>query len=307
MQIRQITIAIFLMSWQHVWAAPVACLIEPEKVAEVGASSIGIIEKIVLERGDHVRKGQVIAYLKSRVERASVDVASARAQAQAELKASIAAHELALSKLSRARELSAIGFVSKDALEQAIGDEQITKNHVLQAKEAQTIAQQELELSNSQLAQRSIRSPFSGIIIDRYRTEGERVEREPIFRIAQINPLRVEVMLPVSQFGQIKPGATVNIKAEVAGMQELVAKVVLIDSVVDAASNTFRVRLTLPNPDYRIPAGLRCKADFDTLPKLDALSPSQQKDDVKTRDEPKPTAQKVPNTSATNSVNLGKS
>jgi hypothetical protein len=32
--------------------------------------------------------------------------------------------------------------------------------------------------------------------------------------------------------------------------------------VLDPASNTFRVRLALPNPDLRIPAGARCKVDF---------------------------------------------
>jgi len=41
-----------------------------------------------------------------------------------------------------------------------------------------------------------------------------------------------------------------------------VAKVVLVDPVIDAASNTFRVRLELPNPGYGIPSGLRCKIVF---------------------------------------------
>jgi len=38
------------------------------------------------------------------------------------------------------------------------------------------------------------------------------------------------------------------------------------DKVLDAASNTFRVRLSLPNPDNRLPAGLRCKADLPATP-----------------------------------------
>jgi hypothetical protein len=37
----------------------------------------------------------------------------------------------------------------------------------------------------------------------------------------------------------------------------------LIDRVIDAASNTFRIRLSLPNPGNKIPAGLRCTAELD--------------------------------------------
>jgi len=40
------------------------------------------------------------------------------------------------------------------------------------------------------------------------------------------------------------------------------AKVTVVDRVVDAASGTFGVRLELPNPNYRLPAGLKCKVPF---------------------------------------------
>ncbi|WP_158590533.1 efflux RND transporter periplasmic adaptor subunit [Noviherbaspirillum cavernae] len=243
-------------------AAPLACLIEPDKVAEVGAPGIGIIDKVPVERGDYVKAGQVVAYLKADIERASVNVASARALAEADLKASIASHDLAQAKALRARNLANVGFISKEAVDQVEAEARIAENRVMQAQESQRVSRHELALSSSQLAQRSIRSPFAGIVIDRYRTEGERVEREPIVRIAKVDPLRVEVVLPLSQFGQIEPGAPVSIKTDITGDRNLIAKVVLIDKVIDAASNTFRVRLALPNPDRSIPAGLRCLADF---------------------------------------------
>ena len=52
-------------------ADPLACMIEPEKVAEIGAPGIGIIHKITVERGDVIKAGQVLAYLRSDIERAS--------------------------------------------------------------------------------------------------------------------------------------------------------------------------------------------------------------------------------------------
>ncbi|HVK96107.1 MAG TPA: efflux RND transporter periplasmic adaptor subunit [Noviherbaspirillum sp.] len=247
-------------------ADPLACMIEPEKVAEIGAPGIGIIHKITVERGDVIKAGQVLAHLRSDIERASVSVASVRAQAEADLKAAIASQDLAQAKAARARSLVDVGFISKEALDQAEAESRIAQNRVVQAQEAKQVAQKELALSNSQLAQRTIRSPFSGIVVDRYRTEGERIEREPILRVAKVDPLRVEVVLPLSQFGQIEMGVPVNIKTDIAGAQNLTATVVLIDRMVDAASNTFRVRLALPNPDHRIPAGLRCSAEFGATP-----------------------------------------
>lgn len=262
MRVLNTAMVVVLMAGRYGWAAPLACLIEPEKVAEIGSPSIGIIEKIPVERGDFVKAGQVVAYLRADIERASVAVASTRANAEADLKAAIAAHDLAQAKVARARELVGVGFISKEAVDQAEAEARIAKNRVAQAREAKTIAQQELALSSSQLAQRSITSPFSGIVVDRYRTEGERVERDPIVRVAKIDPLRVEVVLPLAEFGNVAVGAPVKLKTDITGEKSLIAKVVLVDRVIDAASNTFRARLSLPNPDHSIPAGLRCVADF---------------------------------------------
>jgi len=251
-----------LLAGPYATAAPLACLIEPDKVAEIGSQSVGVIEKVNVERGDLVEAGQILAVLQAEVERASVNVASVRARADAEVNAAMAAHDLMQRKVVRARELFGKKFISQEAVDQAEAEARIASNRVAQAKDAQRVAQQELALTNTQLAQRSIRSPFAGVVTDRYRTEGERIEREPILRIAKVDPLRVEVIMPAAEFGQIVLGAPVLVNTDLQGLKDLRARVALIDRVIDAASNTFRVRLSLPNPDHRIPAGLRCKADF---------------------------------------------
>ena len=56
---------------------------------------------------------------------------------------------------------------------------------------------------------------------------------------------------------------TATVKPEVSEAEPRGAKVVVVDRVIDAASNSFRVRLELPNPNYQLPPGLRCKVDFD--------------------------------------------
>jgi multidrug efflux pump subunit AcrA (membrane-fusion protein) len=115
-------------------------------------------------------------------------------------------------------------------------------------------------LAQSQLAQRTIVSPISGIVAERYLSVGERVEDRSVARVVSIDPLHVEVMVPAAHFGRIKVGASATVVPELPGTPAVRARVLMVDKLVDGASNTFRVRLHLPNPDHALPAGLRCKA-----------------------------------------------
>lgn len=238
------------------------CLVEPDRVADVGTQSVGVLESLMVERGDKVVAGQVMARLTAQVERASVSVAEARSQVDAELGQALAAYGLAERKLERTRDLLKKDFVSDQALDQAEAEARVAEKRVAQARESLRVAQREYRLSAAQLGQRDVRSPFEGIVVERYRTEGERIEREPVVRVARIDPLRVEAIVPAAQFGSIAAGQQATIKTDVPGFGAMAARVTLVDRVIDPASNSFRVRLTLPNPDHRIPSGLRCRVDF---------------------------------------------
>lgn len=254
------------LTWRTAHAEAMGCLVEPDRVADVGSQSIGVLERIYIERGDQVMAGQLMARLSAGVERATVSVAQARSQTEAELRQAVASHELAQRKLTRARDLLKREFISDQAVEQAEAEARVAEQRVAQARDLQVVAQREFALSSVQLGQRDVRSPFAGIVIERYRTEGERIEREPLARVAKIDPLRVEAIVPASQFGSIVNGQMATIKTDLPNFSTLSAKVVLVDRVIDPASNSFRVRLTLPNPDHKIPSGMRCKVDFASVP-----------------------------------------
>ncbi len=113
---------------------------------------------------------------------------------------------------------------------------------------------------------RTIRAPFDGIVVDRHVSVGERIEDKPLFRIVKTDPLRVEIVAPSTMFGTVQMGTIVNVMPELPNAPALPAEVVLVDSVVDGASNTFRVRATLPNPDGALPSGLRCRAELTDVP-----------------------------------------
>lgn len=238
------------------------CLLTPNAEAEVGSPVIGVLSRVLVERGDRVKKGQAIAQLMDEVERASADAASQRFENRAEIAAAKSAYEFAQKKADRSRELLEKQFISPQALEKDDSEAKVAAMRYAQAQEQRVVARQELAVARAQLGLRTISSPISGIVVDRYMSAGERVEQKPILKVVQIDPLRVEVVAPASRFNSITVGSVARITPELAGSIEHAAKVVLVDPVIDAASNTFRVRLELPNPGYAIPSGLRCKVAF---------------------------------------------
>ena len=72
------------------------------------------------------------------------------------------------------------------------------------------------------------------------------------------NKYSIEVIAPAKLFGTVRVGmpGQVSLAPFFPGTHQ--AKVVVVDKVIDAASGTMGVRLQLPNPDNKIPAGIKC-------------------------------------------------
>lgn len=238
------------------------CLVEPSHIAEIGSAVVGVIERVTFERGDAVRRGQPLVFLKADVEQAATSLASSRAKAEAELRSAQANHDFAQRKLQRSVDLQQQNFISQQALDQAGTEAELAEQKLLQARENQRVLHRELALARAQLAQRTIASPIDGVVLERYVTTGERVEQQTIAKVATLNPLRVEVIVPAAYYNKIALGMSVTIKPDLPETSDRQATVSLVDRVIDTASNSFRVRLELPNPENALPAGVRCKVDF---------------------------------------------
>lgn len=263
------------------WAAPpvtptpkqFGCLIEPDRVADIGSQVVGLVEHLGVERGDSVREGQALVTLRSEVERANAGVADTRARVDADVRAAQASLVLAEQKMARAQTLVAENFVSEQAVEQARAELELARQKLAQSRSQQRIWVEERRVAEAQLALRTVRSPFAGVVVERFVNLGERVEEKPLLRLAVIDPLRVELMVPTAQYGAIHVGDQLTIRPELPGVEPVSATVRHVDRVLDAASNSFRVRLSLPNPRNRLPAGLRCKADLPVAAAAAASAP----------------------------------
>lgn len=246
------------------------CLIEPWQVVEVRTAVEGLIQQVHVQRGDTVRKGQLLVELQAGAERAAVDSARYRAQMEGQIVSARNRIDYATKKLKRATELEKEQYGSVQARDEADAERRLAEAELQAALEARELARLEHRRASEQLALRGVASPLNGVVVDRQLNPGDLAEagsgRKAVLRVAQIDPLRVDVVLPASLFGRVKPGQAASVSAVTGARYS--ARVSLVDKVVDAASGTFVARLELPNPKHDIPGGVRSRCEIDGLPSV---------------------------------------
>jgi RND family efflux transporter MFP subunit len=241
------------------------CLIEPSQVVELRSSVDGIIAAVHIRRGDQVRKGQVLVELQSAAERSGVDGARFRAGMEGQITSARSRLDYATLKARRATELQRENFASIQARDEADAERRLAESELVAAIEGRELARIDFRRAEQTLALRTLAAPFNGVVLDRMLHPGDLAEagsgRKPVLRLAQIDPLNVDIVLPAVLHGSVKIGAKASV-TPVGSQAALQATVSIIDRVIDAASGTFVVRLELPNPRQSVLGGVRCTADI---------------------------------------------
>lgn len=243
------------------------CLLEPRLKIKLATPVSGVLREVMVDRGDVIHKQQVVAQLEASVDQAMLELARAKAQSDATVKAREARLVYLHKKRERTSGLVAKGAASAAALDEIESDFGVASQELREAQANIQIAQLDVVRAEEILKLRSIKSPIDGVVAERNLQGGEYAyEQAPIMTIAQIDPLNVEVFVPVALYATIKVGTEATIIGEAPIGGRYAATVEVIDPLIDARSGTFGIRLLLPNPDNKIPAGLRCKVEFPGLP-----------------------------------------
>ena len=249
-------------------AAGFECLIEAAQVVEVRSPVEGVIANVHVQRGDVVRKGQVLVDLNSTAERLAVESARYRSVMEGQISAARNRIDYSTKKLARVTDLHQQNFSSAQARDEADAERRLAESELQTAIESRELAKIEYRRAVEQLALRTMSSPFNGVILDRLLNPGDLAEsgsgRKPVLKLAQIDPLRVDIVLPAALFGQVKPGMKAAVVAQGSTVRYS-ASVKLVDKLIDAASGTFVARLELPNPAPALPGGARCQAEVEGL------------------------------------------
>ena len=240
------------------------CVIEPQQIVKLASPVVGVIARLDVDRGDIVRKGQIIGKLEDGVEEATLALARARATNEYVIKSIEARLQFLRSKYKRLSDLHNKAVSSLAALEEANSEAKMVEQQLKEAELNREVAYLQVRHAEEVLKQRTLRSPIDGIVVERLLVPGEyRNEQTPILTLAQIDLLRVEVFVSMAYYGQIRMGSKAEIRPEPPIGGVYTATVTIVDRVLDAASSTFGVRLTLPNPDLLLPGGIPCKVTFE--------------------------------------------
>lgn len=263
--------AAFLAAGLLGWDAPAhavgtfACVMKPYMEVSVGAPVEGLIQQVNVERGDWVTKGQAVVMLEASVEKATVDLAKAKAEAEATIKSTQAKMAFSARKLDRAMDLYQSNSIAKHEMDEAQTEKVLAESAYLEATENKRIAKLEWQRATASLNLHTVYSPLNGVVVERLLSPGELARQTPILKLAQIDPLRVEVFAPLSLLGKLEPGMKAEVHLEGNASTAYQAKITVVNRVVDSASGTFGVRLEMPNPNNALPAGLACTVKFHAV------------------------------------------
>jgi membrane fusion protein (multidrug efflux system) len=200
------------------------------QAVDIVALSSGRVAEINFAPGEHVEKGAVLVRLDDLTEQADVAEADAMRR-QAEL------------ALDRARKLR-----TNNTVAQATVDE-------LEAAYSGTSAR--LDSASKQLADRTVRAPFAGVVGIRGVDIGARVDDDTVLpTLDDLAELEIEFSVPEIFFGRIRQGQLVEETSTAYPGRAFTGKIATIDSRIGQVSRAFRVRAVLPNPDLELPAGM---------------------------------------------------
>ncbi|ASJ75286.1 efflux RND transporter periplasmic adaptor subunit [Granulosicoccus antarcticus] len=243
------------------------CVMTPSQIVDLGSPESGQLREVLVDRGDRVSAGQIVASLDSRLEESNLSIANLRAETYTEVGLRKAAFENDKRTEERLSSLVAVKAASVHDRDSATADADLAAWRVLQARDDMELYELELSRAKTALDRRRIRSSIDGLVAARLSDPGEYVDDQPLLRIVKLDPLHVEAILPMRLFGKIKAGMSGSIIPELSQANALKATVILVDPMGDAGSGTFGARLELSNPDEAIPAGVKCRVhlEFENL------------------------------------------
>ncbi len=206
-------------------ALPARVLVPTEQMRVVSAPVAGLVEMLAVAPGSSVKRGQVVAHLASpqalELQRDALQSGSAAALQQQNLK--------------RDEQLFAEGLIAESRL-------QATRSAAAQAEAQASERRQGLALAGVAAGKLggplALTSPLDGVVLEQSAQLGQRVEAStPIYRIARLSPLWLEIQAPLAVASAQKLGATVKLAdSQVSG------KLIAIGRAVDAASQTVLLR-----------------------------------------------------------------
>lgn len=215
----------------------------PNEEVEIRSETSGKIERIYFDEGSSVHRGDMLIQINDD-------------ELQAQLLRATARRTLAEQQESRARDMFNQNLVSQEELDRAASELDVVKA--------------EVQLIAAQIDKTAIRAPFEGVIGLRYVSEGAYIT--PATRIATLQDdrqVKIDFSVPEKYAGVIKEGDKINFTTP-GSSGSFTGMVYALESKIDLATRTLRLRAVSPNPDGALVAGAFANVEM-VLREKDAL------------------------------------
>lgn len=218
--------------------------LNPAEVVEVRAQVPGLVTRLLVDRGDAVRAGQLLATIDAE------GIRSAAAGAQAQVSAAEANLAVARQRLESSRKLFERGAISEIDLKTAEAGFEAAGGQLAAARAQAAAAGESARRAN-------VTSPISGEVSVRHISQGVAINPgDPLLTVVNTSELELAGQIPVVQAAGVRPGQQVEFALDAYPGQTLSGRVARVEPTADPATRQVGVYLRLPNADRRIVGGL---------------------------------------------------
>jgi RND family efflux transporter MFP subunit len=234
----------------------------------------GYVSKWLVDIGDHVHEGQVLAVIDTPELDAELEAARAQLRsAQSQVVARQAEAEFSRTTNERWRD-SPKGVVSEQERESKKADYESAVARLTAANAQVNLDKSKLEQYTTLAGFKAVKAPFDGTITERkidvgnLVTAGSGSTTTPLYRMAQTDPLRIFVEVPQSAAGELMvSGVPAEIRAPGAVGDVFSGKIARSAESINTQARTMRVEVDMPNPIHRLVPGMYVNVAFSLPPR----------------------------------------
>ncbi|HOX70916.1 MAG TPA: efflux RND transporter periplasmic adaptor subunit [Dokdonella sp.] len=240
--------------------------------ATVSAQITGTLSEVLIEEGEHVDAGQVLARLEDTAQRANLAQAQAQvAQARAQVGQFKARLDQSRRDLARQQDLVGRKLVSKQAVEVAQTETDSLSAQLTAQQRTVELASAQALSAQVQLDYTTVRAPFAGVVVAKAAQVGEIVSplsagggftRTGVGTIVDMDSLEIEVDVNESYINRVKPGAPAEAVLDAYQDWTVPARVIAIIPTADRGKATVKVRVGLDQKDPRILPDMGARVSF---------------------------------------------
>jgi RND family efflux transporter MFP subunit len=242
------------------------------RMATVSAKITGRVREVLIEEGQRVEEGEVMATLDpidadAQRDLADAQLGAARSQAQS-VQAQLVEAEANAARLSSLVDQQ---LVSRSQYEQAVAQRDSLRAQLVTARRNADVASQQLRISGIGLDNTVVRAPFSGVVTAKAAQPGEIVSplsagggftRTGIGTIVDMDSLEVEVEVGEAFIGRVQPKMPVEATLNAYPDWKIPAEVIAIIPAADRGKATVKVRVAIREKDPRIVPDMGVKVSF---------------------------------------------